>query len=188
MGRRMSNSTRIAGNIVGFAQAINSQGYNAAIKQFGLQSLVGKPIQEAAGILIDAFTGPGVTTDDNIARDAWCEAVKEIIGKGITDFATLTPAQWAEAVETFLCQAIELRILNEIGNEIVCIATDIARVDQIEEDIKIIIRDGFEGKLAPLIEDGQARSTSELQQCVNEIVGQAADYIEALGEDEKEEE
>lgn len=186
MSGRVSNSTRAAGNILGFAQAVRDQGFGAAVKQFGLQGLLGKPIEEAAAFLIDAFTGPAITTDDNIAREAWCEAVKEIIEGGTTNFETLTSDQWAQAVEVFLCKAIELRIFNEIGNDAVGIAPDVAKLDQIQDDLSTLIRGGVQDTMVPLIQDGQMRSVEELNQYVNAIADRAGDYLQALGGEEGE--
>jgi hypothetical protein len=170
-----------------FAQAIRDQGFQEAIKEFGLQGLVGKPIEQAAAILIDAFAEEGVTTDDNISREAWCETVQEIIEAGITDFENLTPEQWAQAIETFLSKAIELRTFNEIGNEVVGIAPDVATLDQIEQDLASLILGQVQDKIVPLIQDGQVRSINELNQYVAEIVSCACDYLDALAEEEQEE-
>jgi hypothetical protein len=184
---RVSNSTRAAGNILGFAQAIRDQGFGAAVKQFGLQGLLGKPIEEAAAFLIDAFAGPAITTDDNIAREAWCEAVKEMIDDGTIDFETLTPDQWAQAVEVFLCKAIELRAFNEIGNDAVGIAPEVAKLDEIENDLSALIRGQVQDTIVPLIQDGQMRSVEQLNQYVAAIADRAADYLQALGGEEDEE-
>ena len=184
---RVGNSARAAARMMGFAQAIRDQGFQEAIKQFGLQGLVGKPIEQAAAILIDAFAEEGVTTDDNIAREAWCEAVQEMIEAGITDFENLTPEQWSQMVETFLSKAIELRTFNEIGNEVVGIAPDVATSDQIEQDLASLIRGQVQDKIVPLIQDGQVRSINELNQYVAEIVSCAGDYIDALAGEEEEE-
>ena len=186
LSQRVANSTRAAGNIIGFAQTIRDKGFAEAVKEFGFQSLIGKPIEEAAGSLIDAFTGPGITTDDNIAREAWCETVKELIKSGTTDFASLTPEQWAQAVEIFLCEAISLRIINEIGNDGVGIAPDVNKIDEIERDLVSLIRGQVQDKIVPLMQDGENRSIAELNQYVNGIVDIAADFLQALGGEEDE--
>jgi hypothetical protein len=182
---RVSNSSRAAGNMLGFAQTIREQGFQEAVKQFGLQGLLGKPIEEAAGILIDVFAGEGVTTDDNITREAWCETVKELIERGTTDFENLTPEQWAQAVEVFLSKAIELRVFNEIGNDALGIAPDVATLDQIQHDVASLIQGQIQDKIVPLIQDGQVRTVPELNQYVNEIVSCAGDYLEALAGEEE---
>jgi len=166
--------------MLGFAQAIRDQGFQEAAKQFGLEGLVGKPIEEAAGILIDVFAGENVTTDDNISREAWCETVKELIERGTTDFEKLTPQEWAQAVEVFLSKAIELRVFNEIGNDAIGIAPDVATVDQIENDLRSLIQGQVQDKIVPLIQDNQVRTAQELNQYVNEIVSSAGDYLEEL--------
>lgn len=182
---RVSNSSRAAGNMLGFAQAIRDQGFQEAVKQFGLQGLVGKPIEEAAAILIDAFAKEGVTTDDNITREAWCETVQELLEQGRTDFETLTPEQWAEAVEKFIGKAIELRTINEIGNDAVGIAPDVATLDQVVHDLESLIKGQVQDKIVPLIKDGQRRSIEELNKYVDEIVSIAGDYLEALAGEEE---
>lgn len=173
---------------MGFAQSIRENGFEAAVKEFGFQSIIGKPIEEAAGALIDAFTGPGVTNDDNIAREAWCETVKEMLKDGTTDFASLTPEQWAQAVEIFLCEAIELRIINEIGTDGIGLPKDVSKIDEIENDLSSLIRGQVQDKIVPVMQDGQKRAIAELNQYVNQIVDLAADYLQGLsGEDEGEE-
>lgn len=181
---RMAESTRAAGNIIGFAQAIRDNGFEAAAKQFGLQGLLGKPIEEASAVLIDTFTGPAITTDENISRDAWCEAVKELIEGGTTNFESLTPDQWAQAVEVFLCKAIELRVFNEIGIEAIGIAPSVAKIDEIENDLAALIRGQVQDTIVPAIQDGQTRSIAELNQYVNGIVDRAFDYLQDLAGEE----
>jgi hypothetical protein len=176
----MAHSARTAGNIIVFAQTVRQQGFDAAAKQFGLQGLIGKPIGEASAILIDAFTGPAITTDENISRDAWCEAVKELIEDGVTDFEDLSPDQWAQAVEVFLCKSIELRIFNEIGVEVVGIAASVARLDQIHNDLTSLIRGHVQNTIVPLLQDGQSRTSEELNRYVAEIVDRAFDYLQEL--------
>lgn len=177
---RMAHSARTAGNIIGFAQTVRQQGFDAAAKQFGLQGLIGKPIGEASAFLIDAFTGPAITTDENISRDAWCEAVKELIEDGVTDFEDLSPDQWAQAVEVFLCKSIELRIFNEIGVEVVGIAASVARLDQIHNDLTSLIRGHVQNTIVPLLQDGKSRTSEELNRYVAEVVDRAFDYLQEL--------
>jgi hypothetical protein len=182
--RRVSNSTRTAGKIIGFAQAIRDKGFQQAAKEFGVTALIGKPINDAINILIDAFTGPATTTDENITREAWCEAVKEMIDGGVTDIEKLTPAEWATAVEGFICKAIELRVFNEIGIEAVSEAQDVAKLDQIENDLTSLIRGQVQDTIVPLIQDGQVRSQAELDQHMTSIAERAYDYLDALGDQE----
>lgn len=182
--RRVSHSTRTAGKIIGFAQAIRDQGFQQAVKEFAIVALIGKPISDAVTILIDAFTGPATTTDENITREAWCETLKEMIDGGVTDIEKLTPAEWATAVEGFICKAIELQVFNEIGIEAISEAQDVAKLDQIENDLTALIRGQVQDTIVPLIQDGQVRSHAELDQYMTGIAERAYDYLDALGDQE----
>lgn len=182
--RRVSHSTRTAGKIIGFAQAIRDQGFPQAVKEFGITALIGKPINDAVAILIDAFTGPATTTDENITRDAWCETLKEMMDNGVTDIEKLTPGDWATAVEAFICKAIELQVFNEIGIEAISEAQDVSKLDQIENDLTSLIRGQVQDTIVPLIQDGQVRSQIELDQYMNNIAERAFDYLDALGDQE----
>ncbi len=181
--RRMSNSSRSAGRILGFAQEVRDVGFAQAAEEFGVGDLSGKPLSEAVSRLTEAFCDPGGGIDEAITRAAWNETLLQAIQQGVEDFETLTPHQWTSLVEIFIAVSIEFRVFNDIGNEGIGSASNVEQIDDIQAELHDLIFGAVQGKLAPIIGGDNRLSNSELRLVADSIYQLAFAYLEALEEE-----
>lgn len=86
------SATRVGRNLGGFATRVNQADISTALREYGLENLIGQPVQEVTAGLIDALVGPDGTMDDDLAREALCLLRRE----------QLAEAQTADDVERIL--------------------------------------------------------------------------------------
>lgn len=84
----------------GFLSSVGGQGLAASLREIGLSDLIGKSASDVASGLLDAFTDPANTLDDEAVRTALSELLSEL----------LESAKTAKEVETVFSE-----ILNEQG-------------------------------------------------------------------------
>lgn len=177
---RMRNSSRATSRMIGFGQAVAREGFQAAANRFGIADVIGKTLGEAVARVTDAFTPPGGPSDDAITRSAWNDTLLNAVDNGITNFENLTGLQWAALIEFFIARTIELRILNDIGNDTLTDATNVKAINGVEAELHDLISGSVHDRIGPLIETGTAYSESELQQLSDGIYELAFAYLEEL--------
>lgn len=165
--------------MIGFAQAVSESGFQEAVKQFGITDLAGKPLSEAAARISEVFCPPGGLPDDSLVRSAWNDVLLMLIEQGIADFDALTTEQWAGLVELFIARSIELRVINDLGNDAIGDAADVDQLNAIQSELHDLIFGAVQGKIGPVIE-GQRLSDRELQQMADSIYELAFAYLEEL--------
>lgn len=73
-----------ARNLGGFLSRIGDVGTQEALRERGLQRIVGQSAAEVAGVLLDEFAGPASTLDNALAREALADVRDEILGDAET--------------------------------------------------------------------------------------------------------
>jgi hypothetical protein len=96
-GAKTSAAVGTAGNLGGFLSSVNDVGLAQALRDRGLDSVVGKSASDVADALLDEFAGPASTLDNALARESLAEVRDEI----------LTDAESFEEVEERLNAAID---------------------------------------------------------------------------------
>lgn len=96
-GGRVGRAAGKAGGILGgFLSSVSSQGLAATLREIELSDLVGKSAADVASGLLDAFTDPANTLDDEAVRTALSELLSEM----------LESAKTPEEVETVFSEVI----------------------------------------------------------------------------------
>jgi len=96
-GAKTSAAVGTARNLGGFLSSVNTVGLAQALRERGLDSMVGKSAADVADALLDDFAGPASTLDNALARESLAEVRDEI----------LTDADSFEEVEERLNAAID---------------------------------------------------------------------------------
>jgi hypothetical protein len=96
-GPKTSAAVGTARNFGGFLSTVNAVGLAQALRDRGLDSVVGKSAAYVADALLDEFAGPASTLDNALARESLAEVRDEI----------LTDAESFEEVEERLNAAID---------------------------------------------------------------------------------
>jgi hypothetical protein len=181
--RRMGNSSRSAGQILGFAQAVRDVGFPQAADEFGIGDLTGRPLGEAVSRLTEAFCEPGGTIDEAITRAAWNETLLLAVEQGVEDFEGLTAQEWTSLVEIFIARSIEFRVFNDIGNDALGGTLNVEQIDAIQADLHDLIFGAVQGKLTPIITGRNRLSNRALREAADSTYQLAFAYLEALGEE-----
>ena len=181
--RRMGNTSRSAGQILGFAQAVRDVGFPQAADEFGVGDLTGRPLGEAVSRLTEAFCEPGGTIDEAITRAAWNETLLLAVEQGVEDFEGLTAQEWTSLVEIFIARSIEFRVFNDIGNDALGGTLNVEQIDAIQADLHDLIFGAVQGKLTPIITSRYRSSNKALREAADNTYQLAFAYLEALGEE-----
>jgi len=180
---RMNNSSQSAGRVLDFAQAVRDVGFPQAADEFGIGDLTGRPLGEAVSRLTEAFCDPGGSIDEALTRAAWNETLLRAVEQGIEDFETLTAQEWTTLVEIFIAQSIELRVFNDIGNDVLGGALNVEQIDAIQADLHDLIFGAVQGNLSPVIGGQNRLSNKALREATDRTYQLAFAYLEALGEE-----
>jgi hypothetical protein len=78
-GRSVSAAVGTARNFGSFLSRVQEAGLEEALKERGLEKLVGKPASEVADALLDEIAGPGSTLDNALAREALADLRDELL-------------------------------------------------------------------------------------------------------------
>ena len=70
---------RVAASLASFANTVSESGLPAALEQFGLDDLVGRPVVEVLDALVDRLGGPANSLDDVDARNALSRLREELL-------------------------------------------------------------------------------------------------------------
>jgi len=181
--RRMNNSSQSAGRVLDFAQAVRDVGFPQAADEFGIGDLTGRPLGEAVSRLTEAFCDPGGSIDEALTRAAWNETLLRAVEQGIEDFETLTAQEWTTLVEIFIAQSIELRVFNDIGNDVLGAALNVEQIDAIQADLHDLIFGAVQGNLSSVIGGQNRLSNKALREATDRTYQLAFAYLEALGEE-----
>ncbi len=106
-GESRSAAVGTARNLGGFLSRVSEVGFEEALRERGLENIIGKSAAEIAEALLDEFAGPASTLDNALAREALADIRDEI----------LEDAETFEDVEQRLSAAIdELGVFGILAN------------------------------------------------------------------------
>jgi hypothetical protein len=180
--RRMGSSRRAAANLIGLARDFQSSGAATALAKFNLQGLAGRPAHEVFGRLIDELCPAGGNVDEAVAREGMLDAIEELAQANLL-FEDLTPEQLEIFVADFITGTIEARVLNDIGTRAIELPTDIAAVENIQQQlhdaISGCVREAISGEIA----GGGTLSNTDIQQLVDALYAASFALVEALAEE-----
>lgn len=179
--RRMGASRGTAASVIGLVRDIQAAGPAAVLARFNLQALAGRPAQEVFARLIDELCPVGGNIDEAIARMGMLDAIEELAQANLR-FEDMTPEQLELFVADFITGTIEARVLNDIGTRSIELPTDVAAVNNIQQQlhdaISGCVRQAISGQVA-----GAARlSNAEVQRLVDELYSSSFDLLAALAE------
>ncbi len=178
--RRMPHSTRVASGVAGFASAVANDGAEAALAQFNLQDLAGRPAAEVLEAVAEVICPDGGTIDESIARDAMLEAIAEVAEEDPGAFDELSTDQLNE----FLCDVITRSVVTKVLNEIGTNALHGSASDADFREAEQITRDFTQGRvrdaLGSRFDVGSRTTQSEIDRSVSEVYADTFDMLGAV--------
>jgi hypothetical protein len=149
-------------------------------RPFDLERYRDKDIADVLLGLADALPADG-SVDAGVAREAMCETAAWAANQGFADIEHLNREEIQEILATFISFTIVRKLENEIGNNTVCAAKDLADIEAIEAEL----RDFVDGA----VHDALARpevitSEEQLGETISSIYEAAYEILQQEAEDE----
>lgn len=179
--RRMGSSRVAAGRLLSFLSDAKAGGLSQALQKLNLGQLVGKPIEELFVGLADYICSSNGSVDAGIARDAYIDAIPDMLAAGIESLDTLTEGQIQTVFEIFVSNSIFDRLLNDIGAGTVQLPETSKDVILIQEQVKDFIRGAVHDAADSRAGDFSQINQQEAGMLTTEIYEQAFTILVALG-------
>jgi hypothetical protein len=172
--------------LLGFLSDVQTRGPREALRTLNLEGLAGRPIEEIFLGLADYVCPNDGTVDGGIARDAFIEAIVDLEEYGITDIGALTPEQVQTFFEIYATHAIEARLCNDIGTNVVTLPSNIRAAEQVQEQLEDYIRRGVSDALTQAQATLQVLTPERVLGFVESVYESAFEILRTMGDVEVE--
>jgi hypothetical protein len=179
----MGSSRQAASNALGVLRGFQRDGVNDTLARLNLVELAGRSARDIFLGLTDVVCKDGGSIDEAIARDAWLETVAEVDGLGITDLDNLLPDQIKEFLVSFIANAVEAKLFQEIGVNGLKVA-DLDKIQAFEAQLQSYIKGSVRDSFATDLGDLPSMNDTELRATVDRTFKDAWDLLELLGDQE----
>jgi hypothetical protein len=182
--RRMGASRTAGANLISFLRDAAARGTQEALRALRFDRLVGKPIEDIFLGLAEYVCPDGGTIDEGIAREAYMETIADLAEAGITDIDALTLDQVQTIFELYAANAIEARIYNDIGTNVIQLPQDAREVLSLQTQLHEFILRSVSDAMTHAREGLEALTRERSAQFVTRIYEQAFGILKSLGEAE----
>jgi hypothetical protein len=138
--RRMASDKRAATRLGNILSQAGESGIREILPSLNLDALANRPIAEIYASLVDVICEPGGDLDQAFPRDAYLEAVAEIIELNPADLEKPSPETVAFIMERFIGNTIFDRILNAIGNGLITLPSSVSAVKDMDKSFREFVR------------------------------------------------
>jgi hypothetical protein len=176
LGAARSSTARLFSVVGGFA----SGGVRATAALYHLGDLIGKNARDAFLRIMDFVCPDGGTTDEGIARSAYIEALSTMPDWESKQIDDLTADEFLAFTEIYMANVIEERLINDIGNKVFSLPSDIAQIDNIQGQIKDFIKGSVSDAVSQLNVDIKNIDSSQTQSIVDSVYKTAFDIMSSL--------
>jgi hypothetical protein len=138
--RRMASDRRAASRLGAILTQAGQSGIRDVLRTLNLDALANQSIADIYASLVDVICGPGGDLDEAFPRDAYLEAVAEILDEAPADLEKPSPETISLIMERFIGNTIFDRILNAIGNGLITLPSSVSVVKAIDKSFREFIR------------------------------------------------
>lgn len=185
--RRMAVERRATATLAGILSRAETSagGIREVARALDLGVLADAPIEAVYAALVDVICPPDGDLDDAHAREAYLEAVAEVMDEGYEDIEHPSAETVTAILGTYITNVIHIRVVNAIANGMVTLPGDVAEVMAVEAGMRDFIggcvSDALREFSGPMpVNDIQAR-INDLYERAIQIVDHRAD-AEAEGD------
>lgn len=179
--RHMGAARATGSALLGFLSDARTRGAREALRALNLEALAGKPLQEVFLGLVDYVCPNAVTIDDSIARTAFIETVADLVDLGIADLDGLTADQMQTVFELYATRAIEARICNDIGSNVLTMPADVRAAERVQTQLRDFVRRGVADALTAARAKFDALTPDRVLSFVSDIYEAAFNVMERMG-------
>ena len=181
---RMGASHSAGGRLLGFLSNAVTRGAAGALREMNLDMLAGRPIEEIFLGLVDYVCPDGGSIDEGIAREAFIETIADLAGAEIIDLDSLTTDQIQTVFELYATNAIEARLCNDIGKNMIILPLDTHDVARIQAELHDFIQRGVADALTTAQDDEAALTPERVFGFVSDVYEKAFAILQSMGEAE----
>jgi len=176
LGSARQSTARLFSVMGGFA----SNGVSATVQKLHLGDIIGKAADVAFLRIMDFVCSDEGKTDDGIARNAYVEAIAAIPDLELKQIENLTSAAFLAFTEIYMTNVIVGKIENDIGNKLISLPSDVAQVDNLQEQLRDLVKGCVADAFTNLKIDIAKVDTAQTQSIVDSVYNTAFDFMEAL--------
>lgn len=182
--QRMGASRGAGARLLGFLSDANARGMQAALREFNLDAMAGRPISEVFVALADHICPGAGTVDEGIAREAYIETIIDLAGEGLANLDSFTLDQMDTVFELYATHAIEARICNDIGTKVVTMPDNAQVARQVEKQLQDFIRGAVSDALTRARESRPSITNDQVLSFVDSVYESAFSILKSLGDAE----
>lgn len=164
--RRMASDRRVARQLGGVLAQAGQSGIREVVRTLNLEGLADRSISEIYASLVDVICEPGGDLDEAFPRDAYLEAVGEILEMNLQDMEQPSPETISLIMERFIANTIHNRILNAIGNGLISLPDSVASVQAIDKSFREFVRGAVSDALNEI---GRVFNSSQMKAVIDGI-------------------
>jgi hypothetical protein len=164
--RRMASDRRVARQLGGILTQAGQSGIREVVRTLNLAGLTDRSIAEIYASLVDVICEPGGDLDEAYPRDAYLEAVAEIIEMDVEDLEQPSPDTISLIMERFIANTIHNRILNAIGSGLISLPDSVASVQAIDQSFRQFVRGAVSDALNEI---GRVFNSSQMKAVIDGI-------------------
>lgn len=174
---RMGVSRRTTERIVNLLNNVSARGIEETLKSLDLGDLVGRPIEDIFTGLADYILPEGGSDDVGAARMAFCQTIAELAEDSAIDLASLNSDQVETVMETYITNAIELRLFNEVGPKGITIPKDVTAATEVQHQLHDFVSNGVADAIADVKDKAGAMTPDKTRSFIEKVYERSFDML-----------
>ncbi|MER9863039.1 Qat anti-phage system associated protein QatB [Mesorhizobium sp. M0185] len=181
---RMSSSGGAASALGRLLLDASRDGIRETVRKLNLDSLASRSVREIYASLVDFVCGEGGDHDEAINRDAYIEAVDDLMQVEGIDLERPSIDTINLLIESFISGTINNRILNAIGNKLVLLPDNVEQVRSIETEVRGFIAGAVRNGMA---QAGRIFARDQIKATIDRIYERALAILETYSDPDAQE-
>lgn len=182
--RRLGAARSSSARLLSIAGTFASGGAHAVERYLSLENLAKKSSAEALIAIADFICPDGGPQDEGIARNAYITAIEESPEIAEVPFEELTAEQMLLIVQKSMANVIYGRIVNDIGNKIIMLPSDMSIADTLVTQIEEFVTGAISDAVSELKVDVNSLSHGQSMDIVDQVYQTAYEIMAIAGENE----
>jgi len=178
--KRLGSARQSTAKLFSVVSGFTSNGVSVTAQTFRLGDIIGKPAKNVFLHIMDFVCPDGGTTEEGIARSAYIEALVVMPDWDNKTIENLTASEFLAFIEIYMANVIEERIVNDIGNKLITLSTDVEQIDILQQQMKEFIGGAVLDAISKLNVDISKINTSQTQDIVDSVYRTAFDIMSNL--------
>jgi len=179
---RLGSARNSTVNLVSVFSSFVNSGIAQTSRNYNLGDIIGKSASDVLLSIINFVCPDSGSIDEAIARNSYIEALTTFSDWENKTIESLTPEEFLAFVEIYMTNAIEARLVNDIGNKLIILPDNVTEVENIQEQLKDYIRGAVSDSLFKLKIDIRSIDATQTKAIVDSIYCMAYDILSELEE------